>query len=110
MDFDIYFGSGIDTYGCMLDAAEGCGVLQRKGSFYYRGDFRIAQGKAQAIDFLKENVKFMEEISASVSEVMKADREGPDPSSVAPDSRSDLETDDGEEAFENSNDTEEPVA
>jgi hypothetical protein len=31
VEFDILFGSGIDKYGCLLDAAESCNVVERKG-------------------------------------------------------------------------------
>ena len=33
VEFDVHFGSGIDTYGCLLDAAETLGVIERKGSW-----------------------------------------------------------------------------
>ena len=44
VELDILFGSGIDTYGCLLDAAESVGVVERKGSWYNRGETRFAQG------------------------------------------------------------------
>jgi hypothetical protein len=31
VEFDILFGSGIDKFGCILDAAESMGVVERKG-------------------------------------------------------------------------------
>ena len=44
VELDILFGSGIDTYGCLLDAAENVGVVERKGSWYNKGETRFAQG------------------------------------------------------------------
>ncbi|MBD1941649.1 recombinase RecA, partial [Coleofasciculus sp. FACHB-712] len=43
-EFDIIFGKGISTLGCMVDLAEQTGVITRKGAWYsYNGD-NIAQG------------------------------------------------------------------
>jgi recombination protein RecA len=50
---DIIFGSGIDSDGCMLDAALDLGVVERKGSWYaYNGD-NLAQGRLKTLDQLK---------------------------------------------------------
>lgn len=70
VEFDILFGSGIDKYGCLLDAAESCGVVERKGSWYNRGDLRFAQGRRPAIDFLKSNLPLADEIDIEVREYM----------------------------------------
>ena len=40
VEFDILFGSGIDTFGCLLDAAESVGIVERKGSWYSKGELR----------------------------------------------------------------------
>ena len=36
-------GSGISANGCLLDAAEAVGVVQRRGSWYYWGEEKLAQ-------------------------------------------------------------------
>ena len=64
------FGSGIDSAGCLLDAAEKCGIVDRKGSWYSKGDLRFAQGKAQGAEFLRSNKKFADEIAAEVREML----------------------------------------
>jgi recombination protein RecA len=52
---DIIFGSGIDSDGCMLDAAMDLGIIDRKGSWYaYNGD-NLAQGRLKTLDLLKAN-------------------------------------------------------
>lgn len=66
VEFDILFGSGIDTLGCMLDAAEACGVVERKGSWYSKGDLRFAQGRRPAIEFLRGNDEIAAEVAAEV--------------------------------------------
>ena len=56
VELDILFGSGIDTYGCLLDAAENVGVVERKGSWYNRGETRFAQGTVSACQFVDVSV------------------------------------------------------
>lgn len=54
-EFDIIFGQGISSVGCMLDLAEQTGVITRKGAWYsYEGD-NIAQGRDNAVKYLEEN-------------------------------------------------------
>jgi len=52
---DIHFGSGIDSFGCMLDAALDLGVVERRGSWYAYNGKQLAQGRQNAAEFLKEN-------------------------------------------------------
>jgi recombination protein RecA len=70
VELDILFGSGIDTYGCLLDAAESVGVVERKGSWYSRGELRFAQGRRASIDFLKSNPALAKEIEVEVRDIM----------------------------------------
>ena len=46
VEFDILFGTGIDQLGCLLDAADACGVIERKGSWYSKGDLQICSREA----------------------------------------------------------------
>lgn len=54
-EFDIIFGSGISSIGCLLDAAEGVEVVQRRGSYYYYGDQRLGQGREKSLETLKSD-------------------------------------------------------
>ena len=54
-EFDILFGSGISTLGCVLDAAEATGVVNRKGAYYYLDGTRLAQGREKTLEHLKTN-------------------------------------------------------
>lgn len=36
-NLDIRFGLGVDEYGALFDAAELCGVIERRGSYYHFG-------------------------------------------------------------------------
>ena len=54
-EFDILFGRGISTLGCLLDLAEETGVVVRKGAWYsYEGD-NIGQGRDNTISWMEEN-------------------------------------------------------
>lgn len=54
-EFDIIFGQGISSLGCLLDLAEKTNVIVRKGAWYsYQGD-NIAQGRDNAVTYLQEN-------------------------------------------------------
>ena len=65
-EFDILFGRGISTLGCLLDMAEETGVVTRKGAWYsYDGD-NIGQGRDNTITWLEQNPEKKEEIEALV--------------------------------------------
>ncbi|BEV36035.1 recombinase RecA [Synechococcus sp. M16CYN] len=54
-EFDILFGHGISTLGCLLDLAEETSVVVRKGAWYsYEGN-NIGQGRDNAIVWMKQN-------------------------------------------------------
>ncbi|MEJ2447591.1 MAG: recombinase RecA, partial [Anaerolineales bacterium] len=62
-EFDIMHDEGISKTGDVLDLAVELGVVDKRGSFYYYGDdLRIAQGRENAKEYLKENPDMTEEI------------------------------------------------
>ena len=65
-EFDILFGRGISTLGCLLDLAEENGVVVRKGAWYsYEGD-NIGQGRDNTIVWLEQNPEHKERIEVQV--------------------------------------------
>ncbi|MBE9056685.1 MULTISPECIES: recombinase RecA [Sphaerospermopsis] len=67
-EFDIIFGKGVSTLGCLVDLAEETGILLRKGAWYsYNGD-NISQGRDNAIKYLEEKPDFAEKIKEQVRE------------------------------------------
>ena len=67
-EFDILFGRGISTLGCLLDLAEENGVVVRKGAWYsYEGD-NIGQGRDNTITWLEQNPEPKEQIERQVRE------------------------------------------
>ncbi|NJN31339.1 MAG: recombinase RecA [Synechococcales cyanobacterium RM1_1_8] len=70
-EFDILFGEGISTLGCMLDLAEETGIVIRKGAWYsYQGD-NIGQGRDNTIVYFQENAAIAQEIEAQVREKLE---------------------------------------
>ena len=51
----LYFDSGIDVSGDILEVGEQYGVITRKGSYYYMNDQSIGRGKEQANTYLINN-------------------------------------------------------
>ncbi len=65
-EFDILFGRGISTLGCVLDLAEETGVVTRKGAWYsYEGD-NIGQGRDNTIGWLEQNPEAKDAIEVIV--------------------------------------------
>ena len=70
-EFDILFGQGISTMGCLVDLAEQTGVIVRKGAWYsYEGD-NIGQGRENTIQRLQEDAAFAQKVEAQVREKLE---------------------------------------
>jgi recombination protein RecA len=70
-EFDIVFGKGISTLGCLTDLADEMGVILKKGSWYsYNGD-NIAQGRDKVIQHMEKNIDFKNEIERLVREKLE---------------------------------------
>ncbi|HAN45492.1 MAG TPA: recombinase RecA [Cyanobacteria bacterium UBA8156] len=65
-EFDIIFGKGISSAGCILDLAEEMNVITRKGAWYsYQGD-NLAQGRDNTLIHMENNPAFAQEVEAQV--------------------------------------------
>ncbi|MEL6927870.1 MAG: recombinase RecA [Cyanobacteria bacterium J06600_6] len=72
-EFDIIFGKGISTIGCLLDLAEESDIVVRKGAWYsYQGD-NVGQGRDNTINYLQENPEVAKEIEEKVLATLKED-------------------------------------
>lgn len=72
-EFDIMHDEGISRSGDILDLAVEFNVVEKRGSFYYYGeDLRIAQGRENAKDYLKENPDICQEIEDTIRELVLA--------------------------------------
>ncbi|NJR66395.1 MAG: recombinase RecA [Leptolyngbyaceae cyanobacterium CRU_2_3] len=70
-EFDIIFGKGISTLGCLIDMAEETGVVARRGAWYsYKGE-NISQGRDNAIKYMEEKPEFTKEVEKLVREKLE---------------------------------------
>jgi recombination protein RecA len=70
-EFDIIFGKGVSTLGCVVDLAEETGIVVRKGAWYsYKGD-NIAQGRDNAIKYMEEHPPMAEEVQQLVRQKLE---------------------------------------
>ncbi|MFM2431359.1 MAG: hypothetical protein RLZZ511_2572 [Cyanobacteriota bacterium] len=65
-EFDIIFGKGISTLGCLVDMAEETGIIVRKGAWYSYNGENISQGRDNAIKYMEENPEFTAEVEKLV--------------------------------------------
>jgi recombination protein RecA len=65
-EFDIEFGQGISTEGCLIDLGLEHDVVTKSGSFFSYGDERLGQGRGNAKTFLKEHPDTAKEISDKI--------------------------------------------
>lgn len=66
VEFDIMYGEGISSMGCVLDAALNLDLVQKTGSWYsYQGE-KIGQGREKAVDFLKRTPEVANELDAKI--------------------------------------------
>lgn len=65
-EFDIIYGKGISTSGCVLDMATELEIIKKSGAWFSYNDERIAQGRDGARAFLEANPKLLAEIEAKV--------------------------------------------
>ena len=67
-EFDILFGKGISTTGCLLDLAEETNIVIRRGAWYsYEGE-NIGQGRDNTIIWLDQNPQIKETIENFVKQ------------------------------------------
>ncbi|MCW6052677.1 recombinase RecA [Microcoleus sp. A2-C5] len=70
-EFDIVFGKGISTLGCLTDLADEMGVILKKGSWYSYNGENIAQGRDKVIQHMEKNIDFKNEIERLVREKLE---------------------------------------
>jgi recombination protein RecA len=66
--YDFYYQGdlvGVDTVGETLDVAEMMGIIQRGGAWYTIGEERL-QGRAKAVDYLKNNLDIVNKIKEDI--------------------------------------------
>src|SRR5256885_11704428 len=74
-EFDIEFGKGISTAGCLIDLGIEHNVVSKSGSFFSYGEERLGQGRNNAKQFLEEHPEIAKEIESRVYEALGMSRD-----------------------------------
>jgi recombination protein RecA len=69
-EFDIEFGKGISTSGCLLDYGIEHNIVTKSGSFFSYGEERLGQGRGNAKAYLDEHQEVAKEIETKVYEIL----------------------------------------
>lgn len=67
---DIIYGQGISREGSLLDMGVANKIINKTGAWYSYGDIRMAQGRENARQFLKDNSELAREIDAKLRTIM----------------------------------------
>lgn len=73
-EFDIIYGEGISREGSILDLAVQNKIIQKTGAWYSYGDMRMAQGRENARQFLKDNRELCDQIEAQLRNMLEQER------------------------------------
>ena len=65
-EFDIMYGEGISKEGNILDIAANLDIINKSGAWFSYNGQKLAQGRDNAKQFLKENPALMEEVEKKV--------------------------------------------
>jgi recombination protein RecA len=65
-EFDIMYNEGMSRVGEILDIGVDSDVIDKRGSYYYYNEERLAQGRENAKQYLAENTDVMSEIEARI--------------------------------------------
>ncbi len=69
-EFDIMYGEGISLLGCLMDMAIEFNIIEKSGSWFSYNGNRIAQGRDNAINYLRGNPELADEIEKLIREKM----------------------------------------
>ncbi len=74
-EFEIDFGRGISTTGCLIDHGIEHNIVTKSGSFFSYGDERLGQGRNNAKAFLREHPEMAKEIEEKIYEALGMSRD-----------------------------------
>jgi recombination protein RecA len=72
-EFDIMYNEGISKVGDLLDLGVEMGFIEKRGSFYSYNDERIAQGRENAKNYLRENHDVADELEKKIRAAAQID-------------------------------------
>jgi recombination protein RecA len=72
-EFDIYYGKGVDNFGCLLDVGMQKGIFAQRGAWvYYQGE-SFSQGRDNAIEKIKQDPDLVKEIEEQIKNGLSTD-------------------------------------
>ncbi len=74
-EFDIEFGHGISTEGCLIDYGIEHNIVTKSGSFFSYDGERLGQGRNNAKGYLKEHPEVAKEIEDKIYTALGFDRD-----------------------------------
>jgi recombination protein RecA len=74
-EFDIEFGKGISTSGCLIDYGIEHNIITKSGSFFSYGEDRLGQGRGNAKAFLDEHPDVAKEVEAKIYAALGINRD-----------------------------------
>jgi recombination protein RecA len=74
-EFDIEFGKGISTSGCLIDLGLEHSIVSKSGSFFSYGNDRLGQGRAAAKAHLDANPEIAKQIEDKIYEALGLGRD-----------------------------------
>jgi len=73
-EFDIYYGKGVDNFGCLLDLGLQKGIFTQRGAWvYYQGE-SFSQGRDNAIDKIKKDPNLTKDIEEQIKNGFPANK------------------------------------
>jgi recombination protein RecA len=75
-EFDIEYGLGISSEGCLIDLGIEHGIVAKSGAFFSYDGERLGQGRNNAKGFLRENPATAAEIQAKIYGALGIERPG----------------------------------
>jgi recombination protein RecA len=75
-EFDIEYGDGISSEGCLIDLGIEHDIVQKSGAFFSYDGERLGQGRNNSKQFLRENPRTAAEIEAKIYAALGIERGG----------------------------------
>src|SRR5687767_5299551 len=69
-EFDIEYGMGISSEGCLIDLGIEHGIVQKSGAFFSYDGERLGQGRNNAKQFLRENESMAKDIERKIYDAL----------------------------------------
>lgn len=65
-EFDIIYGKGISSFGCIVDLGVEYGAVEKSGAWFSYNGEKIAQGREKAIKYMEEHLDVAEEVKQKI--------------------------------------------